>query len=310
MRNPFDLNRSAGGSSGGSAASVATGMSFGSIGTDTGGSVRIPAAACGVVGLKPTYGELPCEGVVPLSASLDHVGPIARAVDDVSLLFAVMAGAPPTTVEPTSLPRLRDIRLAVPFSYFFDLLDEGVRQAFDEALARLRDAGCRIDEIEIVDAPYTPSTYLHIILPEAFQYHDATLREQPGDYSPAVRLRLEMGRYVLAEDYQRAQAGCLHLRASVDQALEGRSALVLPTLPIPAPPLGVADMTVNGRTESVRNLTLRLTQLFNLTGHPAISLPTGRAGALPCGLQLVGHRGATRDLLRTARACEPMVSGR
>ncbi len=161
-----------------------------------------------------------------------------------------------------------------------------------------------------MDAPYTPSTYLHIILPEAFQYHDATLRERPGDYSPAVRLRLEMGRYVLAEDYQRAQAGCLHLRTSVDHALEGRSALVLPTLPIQAPPLGMADMKVNGRAESVRNLTLRLTQLFNLTGHPAISLPTGRAGALPCGLQLVGHRRATRDLLRTAHACEPVVRGR
>ncbi len=127
-RNPFDLNRSAGGSSGGAAASVATGMSFGSIGTDTGGSIRIPAAACGVVGLKPSYGELPCEGVVPLSPSLDHVGPIARSVDDISLLFTAMAGEPPAIVESNSLPRLRDIRLAVPVSYFFELLDKGVRR--------------------------------------------------------------------------------------------------------------------------------------------------------------------------------------
>ena len=309
-RNPFDLDRSAGGSSGGSAAAVATGMSYGSIGTDTGGSVRIPAAACGVVGLKPGYGELPSEGVVPLSASLDHVGPLARTVDDVSLLFAAIAGRSNAAIEPSSVPRVRDVRLGLLRGYFFELLDGGVRTAFDEALSRLRDAGCQIDEVEITDADFTPATYLHIILPEASTVHDAMLRERPDDYSAPVRLRLEMGRYVLAEDYLRAQAGRRHLRATVNRALSDCTALVLPTLPIPAPPLGVADMTVDGTSESVRSLTLRLTQLFNLTGHPAISLPSGRVGALPCGLQLVGHIGATPDLLSVARACEPLVSGR
>jgi aspartyl-tRNA(Asn)/glutamyl-tRNA(Gln) amidotransferase subunit A len=145
-------------------------------------------------------------------------------------------------------------------------------------------------------------------LPEAAAYHAASLDALPGHYTKNVRLRIEMGRYVLAEDYVRAQTARAVLRREVDAALHGCDALVLPTLPIPAPPLGASTVDVAGVRQPVRAMMLRLTQLFNLTGHPAISLPIGDTSAgLPCALQLVGRLNDTEDLLATAAACEPFV---
>ena len=150
--------------------------------------------------------------------------------------------------------------------------------------------------------------YLLATLPEAAAYHAATLAASPERYTKNVRLRLEMGRYVLAEDYVRAQAARVMLRNEVDAALDGCDALVLPTLPIPAPPIGAATVDVGGTPQPVRSMMLRLTQLFNLTGHPAISLPIGDTPAgLPCGLQLVGRVNGTERLLAAAAACEPCV---
>jgi aspartyl-tRNA(Asn)/glutamyl-tRNA(Gln) amidotransferase subunit A len=305
-RNPVDPARSPGGSSGGSAVSVATGMAFASLGTDTGGSIRIPAAACGVVGLKPTFGELPVDGIVPLSRSLDHVGPIARTVGDLSLVYAVLSGSTGrarATGRPDAAPDA--LRLGLPRPYFMDFLDEEVRLRFDDALEKIRRAGTVIEDVRFRHAADTPAVYLAIQLPEATAYHATVLERQPQDYQPGVRQRLELGRYVLAEDYVRAQRGRDVLRCEVDAALGGRHALVLPTLPIPAPRFGDTSVTVGGRTEPVRALMLRLTQLFNLTGHPAISIPCGTTAAgLPCGLQLVGRINRTEELLAVARACE------
>lgn len=309
-RNPWDLERSPGGSSGGSAAAVADGLCFASVGTDTGGSIRIPAAACGVVGLKPSYGEVPCDGIVPLSMSLDHAGPIARSVNDVWLMYRCLVGQTP--VEPlirADAPALRHVRLGIPEAYFFDLLDEEVRARFHEAAERLRGAGCELAPVRIRGAGLTASVYLHTMLPEATAYHAAMLEARPDAYTRPVRLRLELGRYVLAEDYVRAQQGRHYLRGSVDEALRSCDALMLPTLPIAAPRLGESAVRLGDRVEPVRHLTLRLTQLFNVTGHPAITLPCGRSEAgLPCGLQLVGRTGRTADLVRLAFACEARVS--
>jgi aspartyl-tRNA(Asn)/glutamyl-tRNA(Gln) amidotransferase subunit A len=150
--------------------------------------------------------------------------------------------------------------------------------------------------------------YLHVTLPEAAAYHAASLAASPERYSRNVRLRLETGRYVLAEDYVRAQAARAVLRREVDAALDGCDALALPTLPIPAPPVGAATVDVAGTPQPVRGMMLRLTQLFSLTGHPAISMPIGDTPAgLPCGLQLVGRLNDTEGLLATAAACEPFV---
>lgn len=303
--NPTDPSRSAGGSSGGSAVAVATGMSVASIGTDTGGSIRIPAAACGVVGLKAGYGEVSCDGVVALARSLDHVGPLARSVADAVILHGILTDQATGDLTPRSP---RGLRLGVPRAYFLDLLDDDVRQRFEEALERLRAEGVSIANVDVPNARDVAAIYLHIALPEASAYHATAVERTPEAYSPGVRLRIEMGRYVLAEDYVRAMEGRECLRRDVDAALDSIDALILPTLPIPAPPIGTGTITVNGKAEPVRSLMLRLTQPFNLTGHPAISIPAGvtKAG-LPCAVQLVGQRHDTIGLLATALACETTI---
>jgi aspartyl-tRNA(Asn)/glutamyl-tRNA(Gln) amidotransferase subunit A len=280
-------------------------MAVASVGTDTGGSIRIPAAACGCVGLKPTFGELPVGGIVPLGRSLDHVGPIARTVGDARILYEALRGSRPQAAHPDI--SAADLRFGLPGPYFTDILDSEVRLRFDEALDRLRVAGAQIDGVRVPDASIAPAVYLAIQLPEASAYHAGTLERRPQDYQPGVRQRLELGRYVLAEDYVRAQRGREALRCQVDAALGGRQALVLPTLPIPAPRFGDEGVSIGGRSEPVRGMMLRMTQLFNLTGHPAISIPCGTTSAgLPCGLQLVGRIGRTGDLLGW-RACQKVL---
>jgi aspartyl-tRNA(Asn)/glutamyl-tRNA(Gln) amidotransferase subunit A len=302
-RNPHDPSRSPGGSSGGSAASVAAGMALATLGTCTGGSIRIPAAACGIVGLKPSYGEVSTHGIVPLSRTFDHAGPLTQSVGDACLVYHALLGDAGAT-PPAPMP-LTGLRLAVPRRYFCDLLDDEVRARFEEALDRLRAAGAHVDDIDIRHASDIAPIYLLIVLADAAAYHAATLDAMPERYTAPVRLRLEMGRYVLGEDYVRALAGRDVLRREVDAALAQHDALVLPTLPIPAPAIGAISMKVGATTEPVRNLMLRLTQLFNVTGHPAISLPAGATSSgLPCGLQLVGCRAQTDALLRVALACE------
>lgn len=302
VRHPLDANRSPGGSSGGSAASVLAGMAYASVGTDTGGSIRIPAAACGLVGLKASSGEIPADGVVPLSTTLDHVGPLCRCVEDAALLYDVMRGATPAALEPASV---RGSRFGVPGDYFLTLLDHQVASAFDRVRAALADAAAMVETVTIPHAGDIAAVYAHLSLPEAAAYHAKTLERRGDDYTAGVRLRLEMGRYILAEDYVRAMRGRHVLTREVDAVLQGRDALLLPTIAVPAIRLGAVTVKVGTSEEPVRNITLRLTQLFNITGHPAITLPCGTTTeGLPIGVQLVGRRGDTAALLATAAAVE------
>ena len=306
VRNPLDPTRSPGGSSGGSAASIVAGMALASVGTDTGGSIRIPAAACGIVGVKPSHGELPLDGVVPLSRTLDHLGPLARTVGDAWLLYQALAGE--NSPRPLIPARAAGLKLAVPRPYFCEGLEEDLEARFESALDALRSAGADITDTEIPLASEGAAIYLHIVLSEAAAYHAVTLDAIPHRYSPAVRQRLEMGRYVMAEDYVRALAGRDVLRRQVEEALSGVDALLLPTLPIVAPPIGASTLRVDGSDQPVRNLMLRLTQTFNLSGHPAMSIPCGWTPAgLPCGLQLVGAVGETEQLFRIARGIEELL---
>ena len=307
VHHPLDPTRSPGGSSGGSAASILAGMAFASMGTDTGGSVRIPAAACGLVGLKPVFRDVPTQGVVPLSTSLDHVGPLCATVADAAAIYRVIADAPGFAASPQPGDP-RELRLGVPRRYFLDLLDDDVARAFDETCARLAAAGVRLDDVTIPHAAEIGAVYLHVALTEAAAFHSRTLETQPDDYTPTVRARLEAGRYVLAEDYIRALRGRDVLRRDVMAALEGHDALLLPALAVPATPLGAATMRVSGVDEPVRNVTLRLTQLFNLTGHAAITVPCGTTGGgLPIGAQLAAP--STAGLLAVAATLEPWIRG-
>lgn len=300
---PLDESRSPGGSSGGSAVSVAAGMALATLGTDTGGSIRIPSALCGLVGVKPTCGELPTSGVIPLSRTLDHVGPLARSVADAHVLHAVLRGQ--TSRAPLSIRPVRSLRVGVLRPYFCDLLEEDVRNAFETTLNVLRAAGATVTEVSIPDTRLIAPAYLQIVFGDAAAYHGPALESMPERYTPNVRLRLEMARYALAEDYVRARACAEMLQRQVNEALSRVDALFLPTIPIVAPRLGQAFANIDGRQEPVRNVMLRLTQLFNLTGHPAVSIPmgAGRTG-LPTGLQIVGRHRQTDTLLDIAASVE------
>jgi aspartyl-tRNA(Asn)/glutamyl-tRNA(Gln) amidotransferase subunit A len=304
VHHPADHTRSAGGSSGGSAAAVALGMGFASIGTDTGGSIRIPAAACGVVGLKPAFGEVPTEGVIPLSSSLDHAGPIARSVEDAALLWSALADHPLERLEPIRPARLRRLT-----GVFDTPLAPEVRDAFNASIARL-PPDVVVDEIELEGASSIPSVYVDIVLPEGAAWHGARLDQQRDDYTPRVHSRFLAGREIPAVRYIAAQTARAALRRIVDELLADCDGLILPTLPILAPGLGLDEIAIGaaapGRTP-VRSAMLRQTQPFNLTGHPAISIPLSVSG-LPVGLQLVGA--TTPQLVRIAAWLEQRLGAR
>jgi aspartyl-tRNA(Asn)/glutamyl-tRNA(Gln) amidotransferase subunit A len=306
VRNPIDTTRSAGGSSGGSAVSVVTGMALASVGTDTGGSIRIPAAACGIVGLKPSYGEVAADGVIPLSPRLDHVGPLAQTVADAWVVLRVLSG----DMHPQALsPRgAHQARLKVLRRYFCDVLDDDVRARFDAAIRAFRNAGMGVSDHEFRHAQVVSQVYLKIAPREAFLGHQQTLDASPEKYSPAVRQRLELGRAVSHGDFLTALNVQADLRDEIDRMLSNCDALVLPSMPIPAPPLGRDTTVIGDESYPTRSLTLRETQLFNLTGHPAISIPCGNTrDGLPVGLQLVGHHGRTDALVRVALTCEGLL---
>jgi aspartyl-tRNA(Asn)/glutamyl-tRNA(Gln) amidotransferase subunit A len=308
-RNPHDPSRSPGGSSGGSAIAVATGMSLGTVGTDTGGSIRIPAAACGIVGLKPEWGRISAQGVVPLSRQLDHVGPLAASVADAWTLYNAMQPAASRVRELPDAAAVKGLRIGVLAGYLFDRLDVDVEQRVHGTIELLKSKGATVTEATLPHADDMATVYLHLVFGDAAEYHARTLESRPHDYTPNVRLRLEMARYVLAEDYIRAMRGKTIIAHEVDRALEGVDVLVCPALSIPAPPIGAATMPVKGGVEAVRTLMLRCTQPFNLSGHPAISLPCGNTPlGLPIGLQLVGHKGRTHALVQAALAVEEVIS--
>ena len=308
VRHPWDLTRSAGGSSGGSAVAVATGMGLASIGSDTGGSIRIPSSCCGIVGLKPGHGEIPTDGVVPLSVSLDHIGPLALTVQDARWLWDALRGVRMgSDLDTTPSVSPRELRLRSVNGYF-GVMAVDVRSAFDAGLAALRTAGTTIEIGVVADTDTITKTYVDIVLSEAARWHGRYLDTRAASYTPAVRTRLENGRGIPAVDYLNARDTQRLLRRAVDDALDGVDALVLPTLPITAPTLGSSDVAIDaeGGTLNVRAAMLRNTQLFNLSGHPAISLPV-RSATLPVGLQLVGRLGETSRLLEIAAACEKIV---
>ena len=305
VRNPRDFARSAGGSSGGSGVAVVSGMGLASIGTDTGGSIRIPAAACGVVGLKGSLGEVPTDGVIPLSASFDHVGPLAQTVADAALVWSVVAARPMA-----DLAAPRAIRLRRLVGYFDRPIEPAVRERFERALAQLQASGIALANAELALAPGIVDAYVNTVLPEGAAWHAQYLDSRPNDYTPAVRARFEAGRTIPAVKYLEAAAFCRRLRDEVDALLGDADALVLPTLPLTAPLLGAGDITIDpalGGTMPVRSAMLKHTQPFNMSGHPAISLPLPVTG-LPVGLQLVGRRDDTAGLLAIAAACEKIVS--
>lgn len=308
-RNPWDLARSPGGSSGGSGAALAAGLCAASLGTDTGGSIRIPAAACGVVGLKPTLGRVSRRGVVPLSWSLDTVGPMARTVEDAALLLDAIAGPDPEDDACSRRPAesfgreleagVGGLALGVPREWFFDGVEPGIAAAVEAALAALERAGARRVEVAAPGMAEAHTAHHAVLAVEAAAFHGRWLRERPDDYGDDVRRGLELGSLVPAVDYVNARRMQTVARRTFAAALERADVLVTPALP--AAPLRVGEPM--SREPGVA--WNRLLTPFNLAGLPALSVPCGFDGAgLPVGLQVVGRPFAEASLLRVGRALE------
>lgn len=313
--NPWGRDRMPGGSSSGSGAAVATALCAGALGTDTGGSVRIPASLCGIVGLKPTYGRVSRTGVIPLAWSLDHIGPMTRTVTDAALLLQALAGhdpADPSTAAMTvpdyrraSDADPRGLRVGVVREVFFERLHPEVRAAVESAARTLEGLGVRIEEVRLPRIHHAGPATFAIITAESMAYHEPYLKTRASEYGADVRARLLTGQFVLATQYLKAQRARQVLRAEVDSVLTTVDALLLPTTPIPAPRTDEREATVDGVREDVRAWLTRCTRPINLTGHPALSVPCGMtADGLPVGLQLVGRHFDEATLLRLGRAYE------
>ena len=291
-RNPGDLERVPGGSSGGSAAAVAAGLCYGSIGTDTGGSIRIPAALCGIVGFKPGSGRVSADGVIPLSTTLDFVGPLARTARDAALLFSAVATERHSVGQRRSVSKQRFV-LGVPKEFFFDVVSTDVNRRFRDALRRWERAGHKVKEVSIPLLTGTEEAGNYIAWPEATQFHQRSgwFPARAAEYSTDVSTRLEMGTKVTAIEYLNALETRRRFIEQLERVLsEARAdALVVPTTPITAPLVGEEYTEIGGTRHATRALLLRLNRPANLSGSPAISLPCGADSAgLPVGLQLVG----------------------
>jgi aspartyl-tRNA(Asn)/glutamyl-tRNA(Gln) amidotransferase subunit A len=313
--NPWDTLRVPGGSSGGSAAAVAAGLCFGSLGSDTGGSIRIPAAFCGIVGLKPTYGRVSRYGVFPLSWSLDHVGPMTRTVTDAALMLQVIAGHDrhdPTTrtavVPDYSAALTGDIegaRLGIPQEFYFEQLDPEVRDSVRAAIRMLERSGAQVEEVSLPLSTYAAAAGRIISSTEATAIHEPFLKTRITDYSPDVRAGLLVGQVILGKHYLKAQRLRTLIRQEMAAALRRVDALVTPTVPIPAPRVGQTVVPIDQESLDISWALSRLTRPANLTGFPAISLPCGFTKEdLPIGLQLIGRPFAEATILQLAYAYE------
>jgi aspartyl-tRNA(Asn)/glutamyl-tRNA(Gln) amidotransferase subunit A len=307
VHNPWELSHIAGGSSGGSAAALAAGLCYGALGSDTAGSVRLPAADCGIVGLKPTYGLVSTRGVIPLSWSLDHVGPMARTVADTALLLQAIAGYDPQdiTSEEMKVPdyaqalraNVSSIRIGAPREFFFTDLDPEIEAAMKDALSQLAKLTAGIRE---VDFPAKTMETLRDVVraAEAFAYHGEFVAKTPELYQPLTLRRIRLGAEVTTPAYIQARRDLAQIRRTAGKSFESVDALVTPTIPISPP--AISDPRADDILPTVRN-----TSPFNVSGLPSISVPCGfTSTGLPIGMQIIGPPGGDAIVLQLAHAYE------
>jgi len=314
VRNPWDTTRSPGGSSGGSGTAVATGMVYAALGSDTGGSIRIPAAFCGTVGLKPTYGRVSRYGALPLSYSQDHVGPLARSVRDAAAVLNAVAGhdrrdpassrRPVVDYIPEEGCSIRGLRLGFPENFYFERVDPEVESAVRGAVARAQALGARVVPVRVPDVEALNAVGRIVLLCEASAVLEPSAEQRPRIGADVLAL-LDQGRLLPATDYINAQRLRRKMGAEFDTLWSQVDCLVAPTTPTAAPHIGETTIQLGGRKEDVRLLTTRLVRGINTLGWPALSIPCGLTSAkLPIGLQLIGPAFEEALLLRIGAALE------
>ena len=320
--NPWDTARVPGGSSGGSAAAVVAGCCAGALGSDTGGSIRIPAAVCGHVGLKPTFGRISVHGVLALAQSLDTVGPMCRYVHDATLMMNALAGYDRRDVHSENQPvpdytdgldqPIRGLRAGVPKQHFFDNLDSDVERVVGEAIKVLEGLGVEIIELDLPSAPTGHEVTLTLLTAEAGEFHQERLAAHRGDYGVDVRELLEDGLALSATDYVKAVRVREIVKREFVEAFEKVDCILSPTAPIAAPLRSTHDLSGGSESNRIRPRLTRNTRLINLLGLPSISVPCGfvqvensdsKAG-LPVGLQITGPWWSEKTLLHVAHAYE------
>ena len=314
-RNPHALGRITGGSSGGSGAAVAAGLCYGAIGSDTGGSIRIPAALCGVVGMKPTFGRVGKSGVFPLAWTLDHVGPLTRTVEDNALLLSALAGHDPA--DPYSVDRpeedftrdlqrgIRGAAIGVPTDFYFEHVEDEVEARVREAIEAFRSLGAEIREVEVPNVRETLHDQRLTLAAEAYAVHEERLRSDPDKFDDQGLERLLRGEDLRAYRYANAQRRKLLSRREFEGVLDGVDVILAPSVPIPATEIGQRQTSIKGHDEAVYSALTRLTGPTNLNGLPSLSVPCGTtASGLPAGLQLIGRPFDEATLYRFGYAYE------
>jgi aspartyl-tRNA(Asn)/glutamyl-tRNA(Gln) amidotransferase subunit A len=318
-RNPHDTRRITGGSSGGSGAAVAANLCYGALGSDTGGSIRIPAALCGTVGMKPTFGRVSKSGVFPLSWSLDHVGPITRTVEDNALMLNVLAGHDPEDLYSVDRPAedfarnlrrgLRGAGIGLPTSFYFDHVDGEVKARVREAVEVFRSLGAKMREVEIPNLADTLHAQRLILGAEAYAVHEERLESEAETFGEEVNERLMDGERPKAYRYAKARRRGVLATDEFDHALQDVDVLLTPTLPIVATEIGQREVSIEDYEESVRSALTRYTGPTDLTGHPSLSIPCGTTASwLPVGLQLIGRHFDEATLYRFGHAYEEAMA--
>lgn len=315
-RNPWDLSRVPSGSSGGSGAAVSAGLAAAGMGSDTGGSIRMPASVCGVVGLKPTFGRISRDGIIPHSWSLDHAGPLTRSVADAALMLNVLAGydAADPACQDQPVPdytralgkSIKGLKIGICRRHFFERNQEDVQAAVERAIAMLSGLGAKIVEFDLPLLEYGLGAIFAIELSSSTAYHDVSLRKGLTEhFQPDVRSLVEIGRFVTGADYLKAEQYRWKLMEAFRDVFERVDVIVTPTMPLTAWKSGEWHVNVGTREEGVLSASWRFTYPFNLAGLPAISVPCGfDRERLPIGLQIAARPFDETTLLRVAHAYE------